>query len=125
MNSRVRIAKCYQKHNYQAEIDQNKMKQVFINIIENSMEAMPDGGTLTVDSVQDNGIIKISFTDTGRGMSKEQQKKIFQPFYTEKTGGSGIGLALAQKITRFHGGTVTFDTREKKGTTFFVFLPAA
>ncbi len=124
MNGRVQITKVYQKHDYKAEIDQDKIKQVFINIIENSMEAMPGGGTLTVDSVQDNGMIKISFADTGRGMSREEQKKIFQPFHSEKTGGSGIGLALAQKITRYHGGRVTFDTQEKKGTTFHVFLPA-
>ncbi len=125
MNCGVQITKFYQRHDHKAEIDRDKMKQVFINIIENSMEAMPDGGTLTIASIQDNGMIKISFADTGRGMNREQQKKVFQPFYTEKTGGSGIGLALAQKITRYHGGRVTFDTQEKKGTTFHVFLPAA
>ncbi|MBI4431438.1 MAG: hypothetical protein HY587_06975 [Candidatus Omnitrophica bacterium] len=124
INSRVELIKSYQKNNHKVEADRDKLKQVFINVMTNSCQAMPQGGKLSVDTVQDGNLIMIAFSDTGPGMSKDQQKKLFQPFQSGRNGGTGIGLALAQKIVRQHGGKITYRSRIGKGSTFYVILPS-
>ena len=108
--------------------DANQLKQVFLNIIVNARQAMPNGGVLTVTTrVAENGWSEIAIGDTGCGMNAELTQKVFEPFYTTKSedGGSGIGLFLCRNIVKDHGGTLTVASRPDEGSTFVVALPAA
>ena len=113
--------------------DPRELQQVFINLINNAMDAMKGGGLLKVDTklAPDGKRVAIEFTDTGNGIPKESQAKIFDPFYTTKKVGEGTGLGLSVSygiITKF-GGNIIFasypaaEYPEKHGTTFTVYLP--
>ena len=97
--------------------------RVFTNLIINALEAMPKGGTLTVRTEQRNGRVIASVTDTGPGIAREHQKKIFYPYFTTKPAGTGLGLSGAQRILNALGGNISFTTRDGKGTQFVVELP--
>jgi len=108
--------------------DANQLKQVFLNIIVNARQAMPDGGVLTVTTrATADGSAEAAIGDTGCGMSPEMTERIFEPFYTTKTeeGGSGIGLFLCRNIARDHGGALSVSSRPGEGSTFILTLPAA
>lgn len=108
--------------------DANQLKQVFLNIIVNARQAMPDGGVLTVTTrATENGSVEVAIGDTGCGMGLEMTERIFEPFYTTKNeeGGSGIGLFLCRNIAKDHGGTLTVSSRPGEGATFILALPAA
>ena len=104
-------------------VDPEQMKQVFLNLIINAVQAMPDGGTLKIDSHQNKSEIVCEFSDTGMGISKEQQKNLFTPFFTSKTTGTGLGLAIVHRILESHKGKIMFTTKENQGTTFTISLP--
>ena len=101
------------------------MQQAFLNLIKNSMEAMPGGGKIKVCVRPDPENILISVRDEGGGMDPETQKKLFDPFYTTKEKGTGLGLSLVQQIILEHQGKVWFESALGKGSTFFIQLPAA
>jgi len=103
--------------------DKDHLKQVFLNIGLNALEAMPQGGTLTVRSEFERGLIKIHFIDTGKGMDQITVKKIFQPFFTTKEKGSGLGLFIVNQIIQAHGGELQFSTHPGKGSHFIISLP--
>jgi len=103
--------------------DKVKMVRVFINIIKNAIDAMPEGGTLRVKSTQINGNVKISFTDTGIGMPKETLSKLFSPLVTTKAQNMGFGLAICKRIMNAHQGQITVQSIEGKGTTVTVTMP--
>lgn len=103
--------------------DQYRLKQVFINFIKNSIEAMPDGGNLILNMDKNNEYVSISITDTGTGISPEQLKKIGEPFYTTKKKGNGLGLMVSFQIIESHGGKVNIESELNKGTTFTIELP--
>jgi len=107
-----------------ASVDEVLMRQALGNLIQNAVEAMPDGGTLTLKSQRDRDQV-IIIQDTGTGIPREQQRKIFLPFFTTKDKGVGMGLALTHKIITAHGGRVEVESREGSGTTFTVILPIA
>ncbi|WP_102263136.1 PAS domain S-box protein [Mesobacillus jeotgali] len=108
----------------QIECDENRLKQVFLNFIKNGIEAMPDGGDLTVRTeIQDDNVI-ISIKDTGVGIPPETLKKIGEPFYTTKKNGNGLGLMVSFKIIESHNGKVYIESEQNKGTTFKIMLPA-
>lgn len=116
--------------NFHIEADPERLEQVFMNLIINSINAMPEGGLLTVsiDSVTDgrrDGFrhIEISIKDTGGGMSKEALDKMFEPFRTTKNGGMGLGLTISRKIIEQHGGNINVESAIGRGTTFVVKLP--
>jgi signal transduction histidine kinase len=118
-------------NNYQAKLpkiegDTDQLQQVFTNIILNAVDAMPGGGTLTISTQYDPqlGEIAVRFQDTGRGISPENQKKLFTPFFTTKEKGVGIGLGLAMSygIIQRHGGRIEVVSDLDKGTTFTVWL---
>jgi signal transduction histidine kinase len=94
-----------------------------LNLIRNSLDAMPEGGELTVGTWREGGQVRLRVTDTGKGMSEEQLKKVFAPFFTTKPGGTGLGLALVQQITAEHGGHLECESTQDKGSTFTIFLP--
>ena len=103
--------------------DPDKLKQVFINLISNGTEAMPGGGLITVKTEKINKGIEISISDEGRGMSSDELRRIFEPFYTTREKGTGLGLAISYKIIQAHNGDIWAESSPGKGTTFFIQIP--
>lgn len=104
-------------------IDANQIKQVLVNLIKNAMQAMTKGGTLTVESGQTSDAIWFSVADTGGGIPEEQINHIFEPFYTTKKKGSGLGLMIVQRIVRQHGGRIEVESNVGQGAHFRIWLP--
>lgn len=111
----------------QVEGHPSQLQQVFTNLILNAIQAMPDGGTLTIGTVfdQDKKTVEIAFADTGVGIPEENLDKIFEPFFsTKKVGeGTGLGLSVSYGLIKSHGGEIKVVSELKKGTTFTVILP--
>jgi two-component system, NtrC family, sensor histidine kinase PilS len=113
------------------QVDQNQMKQVFWNLAINAFDAMPHGGQLEIATrpreIDAGGrkanVAEVVFRDTGEGIPKKNLDKIFLPFFTTKTHGSGLGLAAVHRIVDLHGGWIKVDSREREGTQFVVCLP--
>lgn len=105
------------------EVDGERIKQVFVNLILNSVQAMPDGGTLTIKTHYDDKWIYTEFIDTGHGISSSEMNHIFDPFYTTKEKGTGLGLSISHQIIRTHGGHINVLSKENYATTFIVQLP--
>jgi len=103
--------------------DAEQLWQAMLNLIRNSLDAMPNGGELTVGTWREAGQVRLRVSDTGKGMSAEQLKQVFAPFFTTKPNGTGLGLALVQQITTEHGGHVECESAPGKGSTFTIFLP--
>src|SRR6185437_11504047 len=99
------------------------LRRVFTNLIINAIEAMPKGGELTITTLEKSGRVVASVSDTGTGIPLNHQPKIFFPYFTTKTRGTGLGLSGAQKIVLARGGNITFHSEPGKGTTFTVELP--
>jgi signal transduction histidine kinase len=98
--------------------DRDKMRQVFVNILLNAIDAMPDGGMLTIKLESDkNALMRIVFRDTGKGISEEEIHKVFDPFLSasHKTS-TGLGLSIARGIVERHGGRITIESKKGKGT---------
>jgi signal transduction histidine kinase len=104
--------------------DAAQLWQATLNLIRNGLDAMPNGGELTVGTWREGGQVRLRVTDTGKGMNEEQLKQVFAPFFTTKPKGTGLGLALVQQITNEHGGHLECASTEGKGSTFTIFLPA-
>jgi PAS domain S-box-containing protein len=104
-------------------VDTDQLRRVFHNLVENAVQAMAKGGTLTVSSREKEGFVEVAFTDTGVGMSKEALKKLFTLFYTTRAQGMGMGLAICRKFVEAHGGSIVVESQEGKGSTFTVTLP--
>ena len=104
-------------------VDPGQMKQVFLNLVKNAAESMPKGGTLNVRTCVENGSIKIDFADTGEGIPTEVTEKIFMPFFTTKSYGTGVGLALSQKIVDDHEGKLSVFSETGRGSIFSIRLP--
>jgi signal transduction histidine kinase len=105
------------------KIDVDKMTRVFINLIKNAIDAMPNGGKLTITSEKMNDKVKIAFADTGLGISEENLKKLFGPLFTTKAKGMGLGLAICKRIVEAHGGRISVESVINKGTTFTTTIP--
>jgi len=103
----------------------NQLRQVFLNMIANARDAMPDGGTLTVATRTTDGMIQIEFSDTGTGIRKENLNKIFDAFFTTKDSikGVGLGLSVCYGFIRDHGGNIEVSSKLGSGTTFIITLP--
>jgi hypothetical protein len=105
------------------QVDVDKIVRVFINIIKNAIEAMPEGGTLTITSKESDGNLEIAFADTGTGMTKEIMEKLWTPLLTKRAKGIGLGLPICKRIIDAHGGNINVESTVGKGTTFTVILP--
>ena len=109
--------------------DKQQLIQVFLNLSLNAIDAMPDGGTLIVetDTVKEGGYLKVNFTDSGMGIPDHVKPHIFDPFFTTKSQGkgTGLGLSVSQGIIRRHGGDIRVSSQMHKGSTFTVLLPVA
>jgi signal transduction histidine kinase len=104
--------------------DQIQLQQVFLNLLLNAVDSMPGGGTLTINtSSLDERSIKIEIGDTGEGINENEMHKIFQPFFTTKSKGTGMGLAITRRIIEEHGGSINVESEHGRGTTFTIILP--
>ena len=103
--------------------DHHKMLRVFSNLINNAIDAMPNGGTITVLGRQIGSTVEISFADTGIGIPEDILPSIFSPLFTTKAQGMGFGLSICKRIVDAHGGNITVKSRESAGTTFTICLP--
>jgi two-component system, NtrC family, sensor kinase len=105
--------------------DRGKLEQVFINILSNSLEAMPEGGRLVISSSEKNGLIEVGLSDTGTGIAEEDLARIFDPFFTTKEigEGTGLGLSICYGIIKQHGGDIEISSAEGRGTMVTVTLP--
>jgi signal transduction histidine kinase len=103
--------------------DAEQLWQALLNLVRNSLEAMPDGGTLAVTTQRLNEQALLKLTDSGRGMTDEQMKQIFQPFFTTKAQGTGLGLPLTEQILNEHGARIECVSTVGKGTTFTIHFP--
>jgi len=104
--------------------DRVRLEQVVLNLIVNAMEAMPDGGKISIDVVILTDVAQVEVTDSGAGIPVELQDKVLDPYFTTKNEGTGLGLAICDKIMRQHHGSLEFRTSER-GTTFLITLPTA
>jgi PAS domain S-box-containing protein len=104
-------------------IDATQIQQVLVNLVKNAMHAMTKGGTLTLQTGEGEDGVWVSVTDTGGGIPPEQINRIFEPFYTTKKRGTGLGLMIVQRIVRAHGGRIELESHVGRGTTFRIWLP--
>lgn len=104
-------------------IDEKYMKQAFLNCIKNAIAAMPDGGVLLVRTRRRGDMAAIDFSDTGTGIPEEDIEKIFEPYYTTKDFGSGLGLTVVYKILKEHMGEIAVQSKENEGATFTLLIP--
>ena len=105
------------------ELDRDQMKQAFYNVIKNSFEAMKRRGILRIRTDRDDTHVIVSFTDTGGGIPAESLSRVFEPYFTTKTSGSGLGLLIVRRIVREHGGEMSIESTEGKGLILTIRLP--
>ena len=105
--------------------DEKQLRQVFLNLIQNSEEAMPEGGRLNINFSEDrnNDGITVTVSDTGKGIAENIAKDVFKKFFTTKHDGLGLGLAVCQQIIEAHKGNISFSSKPGQGTTVTVWLP--
>jgi two-component system, sporulation sensor kinase E len=103
--------------------DATQLQQVLVNLVKNAAQAMTTGGTLTLQTGETADGVWVSVTDTGGGIPQEQINRIFEPFYTTKKKGSGLGLMIVQRIVRAHNGRIELESNVGRGTTFRIWLP--
>src|SRR5213594_2782482 len=105
------------------QVDRDQMKQAFYNVIKNSLEAMHRHGTLRIRTDMDDTHVIIQFVDTGGGMSAESLSRVFEPYFTTKPSGTGLGLLIVRRIVREHGGELSIESPQRKGLTITIRLP--
>jgi signal transduction histidine kinase len=105
------------------QLDRGQIKQAFNNVIKNSFEAMKRRGILRIRTDMDESHVRVSFIDTGGGMSAETLSHVFEPYYTTKERGTGLGLLIVRRIVREHGGELAIESTEGKGLTLSIRLP--
>jgi signal transduction histidine kinase len=104
-------------------LDGDLFKQAILNLMLNAEQAMPEGGEITIQACNENGTISLSLIDTGKGIRQEVMGKIFQPFFSTRTGGHGLGLPTTRKIVEAHGGCIDVQSEIDRGTKFTIRLP--
>jgi signal transduction histidine kinase len=104
-------------------VDPRQIGQVLTNLVTNAFQAMPDGGELSISARAEEGYVHLSVTDTGYGISPEDMNKIFEPLFTTRARGIGLGLAVSKNLAEVNGGSIQVESREGQGSTFTVALP--
>ena len=108
-----------------AEVDSVRLQQAFHNLVANAHQAMVSGGQLTITTHSNGAGVEISFSDTGTGMSPETLARAFEPFYTTKAKGTGLGLPIVKSIVDAHKGSIELESAPRAGTTVRLRLPVA
>jgi two-component system, NtrC family, sensor histidine kinase PilS len=124
-SGKVRVERSFPAGKLRARVDRDAIKQVFWNLCNNALRAMPDGGVLTVSLESEAETVRISVRDTGIGFDPRASVRIFEPFQSGFAGGTGLGLAIVYQILQAHKGQIRVDTEPGIGTEFVVELPAA
>jgi signal transduction histidine kinase len=99
------------------------LRRALLNLVQNALDAMPEGGMLTLAGQGTATQVQLQVRDTGSGIAAERLQQIFEPLYTTKPGGTGLGLYIVQEIVAAHAGQLTVDSKEGQGTTFTIALP--
>lgn len=121
----VAVSRRFPEYPLIVKADLDFMKQAILNVVLNGIQAMNEGGELTIRARRDQGMVVMEIQDTGGGIPKDVQEKIFELYFTTKKDGSGIGLAQTYQVMQWHYGTVDFETIEGEGTTFRLRIPLA
>ena len=106
-------------------MDETLIRQVLANLFRNAQQAMPDGGQIDVQTSAHDELVTLCVIDTGKGMDERARKKAFEPFFSTKSNGSGLGLPTVRKIIEAHGGTISCESEPLRGTKFTIELPAS
>ena len=106
-----------------ASVDADKVRQIFWNICDNSLKAMPHGGNLTAQIEWDDGLARIVLADTGVGFAEAQLEKLFEPFQSGFSDGTGLGLAIVYQIVEGHHGRICVESKPGRGSRFIIELP--
>lgn len=122
-NRGIHLKEKLARHLPVAPLDAAQVKQVLVNLIKNALQAMTRGGTLTLQTDPGPDGVVLTVADTGGGIPQEQINRIFEPFYTTKTKGSGLGLMIVQRIVREHNGRIELESHVGQGTVFRIWLP--
>lgn len=121
--SNIQLKTRFSEDTLEAKFDSERIKQVLFNLFGNAIEAMPQGGSLTITTKKKKNSVKLEIEDTGKGIPEEEKKRLFIPFYTSKSKGSGLGLPVSKKIIADHKGTIEVQSQVNVGTKFTIFLP--
>jgi len=124
-HSRITVEKVIEANMPSVHADQDQLIQVLINLVMNSIHAMPEGGRLRLSLAREGSHVRLGVSDTGHGMPEEIRSKVFEPFFTTKDfgKGTGLGLTVVKGIIEEHGGTIVVESAVDKGTTFWIRLP--
>jgi len=123
MGAGIEINNELEKGSFLVRADENQLRQAFLNLFRNSAESMPAGGKLTISSARVDGMVRIEIRDTGKGIDAECLDRIFDPFFSTRENGTGLGLSLTQQIVTEHGGNISCQSKPGQGTSFMVELP--
>jgi PAS domain S-box-containing protein len=119
----IRVKRRYFDEFIAQSVDPVKIRQAFINVIKNAVDAMPDGGVLTLTTRRVGRDTEVRITDSGIGIRDEDMEDVFKPFYTTKPKGFGLGLAYCKRVIEAHGGSINLDSEQGEGTTVVIRLP--
>ena len=125
MDANIDIKSYFPSDLPQVPLDSEMFKQALLNLLLNAQQAMPAGGEITIQAARENDGVALNVIDTGKGMPPEVAAKVFRPFFSTRTGGSGLGLATTRKIIKAHHGTIDVQSEVGRGTKFTIRLPAA
>jgi two-component system sensor histidine kinase HydH len=119
----VAVRRAYPEHEHKVNADPGQLRQVFLNLLLNAVQAMHASGELALDLRQESGCTRVVVRDSGPGIPADKLRQVFEPFFSTKPGGTGLGLPIAQRIVSEHGGQLLLESMSGKGTTATVILP--